>query len=121
MIRSIPEYSLDQITKTATEIKKKGLKTFDSISHEPHIWLNEFEKLVSTNIGMEKEVILEFLDEISLDFYYKITRSVSILILVFFFLNFGSNLFIFFIDLIKTSLGPFLKPVSSILLIITKS
>ena len=45
---------------------------------EPSLWLKQFEEEVirCNGKGLEKDVLLEFLDEVSLDFYFKIARFV---------------------------------------------
>ena len=73
------EFSLEKITTTANTIKRgQRLRTFHPIQDEASLWILEFERQVSAcnSEGLEKDVLLEFLDEVGLDFYYKCTRLV---------------------------------------------
>jgi hypothetical protein len=76
------ELSIDEIFKITKSIKSSDKNsngfcpTLDPINHEAKLWFIKYQGAIELHNGSQlaKECLLEFLDEVGLDFYYKITR-----------------------------------------------
>lgn len=68
--------SSDVISRAVQQLNKDGLTSFNAMHHEPDLWIGEFEKRIEKCAvsGMQKEVLSNFLDETSLNFYCQVTR-----------------------------------------------
>ena len=75
-------YSFEQVAAISRKMRTSSVanpKKFDSLQpmkDEPSLWFYDFEARLNEHgaIQMAKEIIMDFLDEVGLDFYYKITR-----------------------------------------------
>jgi hypothetical protein len=70
------QFCLNEITCIANLIKKRDFPSFNSMNDEPNLWLNRYEEFLAleNSLSMAKDIIIEFLDVVSIDFYNKITR-----------------------------------------------
>lgn len=69
------DFSFNRITKISNSVKARGFPTFNSMQDEANLWLNQFEELLKLEnaFSLAKEVLIDFLDDVTLDFYNRLT------------------------------------------------